>query len=263
MNRTVPSILIILSMSISANAGAAIIAQDNAADPAYADGWRDDNFGFRNGGFGFEPWDLGLSYPSEFSHFIDRGPLPGNGLGAPAFGMASDNYGYFESDIWRGFAPLTIGTSFEMDFGGAVLADNSAMASVSVTFWDRQETLWYGIFSLGVTLGEFNNHWAVSNPIPFGAAIDTGIPTAEPFHMSAAVTAAGAIELVLSPIDGGPALFSQSYGGEIDMLWIELWEGSTFFFNDLQISVVPEPSSAVLGCLAAFFCWCIRPMAHR
>src|SRR5262249_57919255 len=64
-------------------------AFDDASDPVYVDGWQSGD----NGGTGFGPWDLLFSgEPATLFHspqFIDLQPLPGNSLGAPAFGLTT------------------------------------------------------------------------------------------------------------------------------------------------------------------------------
>jgi hypothetical protein len=85
------------------------IASDNAADPAYADGWSEGD----DGGTGFEPWTGGM-YAFPFEIDVDD-PEPDNNLGAPAFRYGNGAGGGY----WaiRPFTdPLQEGQSFKMDF---------------------------------------------------------------------------------------------------------------------------------------------------
>lgn len=88
---------------------AAIVAQDTAADPAYADGWTLDD----NGGTGFLPWSGAGNYgggPMD----IDLGPDALNDLGSPAFRTGPGFQGFL---VRRQFQnPLQVGQSFSIDF---------------------------------------------------------------------------------------------------------------------------------------------------
>src|SRR5215213_8892581 len=73
--------------SVSNVAFAITVASDNASNPAYSDGWQAGD----NGGTGFGAWTFGFSgLRSDLlydAQFIDRGPLPGDHLGAPTFAL--------------------------------------------------------------------------------------------------------------------------------------------------------------------------------
>ena len=95
----------------------AVLAFDDASQPAYSNGWQAGD----NGGTGFGPWTLtysgntnGLLYPPQF---IDTAPpLPGNSLGAPAFALTTgDRNNQFEtSEVRRTFVtPIAVGQTFQ------------------------------------------------------------------------------------------------------------------------------------------------------
>ena len=139
-NNVAYALAILLFGLFSRSANAAVLASDNASDPAYAnpgDGsgaWRgaypdadqsgQADPGTDNGGTGFGIWSFSGGYHVEdvpygkLNHFIDGVDFPTtpfNNLGAPAFGLGNVDYGGFfiTATASRPFnAPLAVGQTF-------------------------------------------------------------------------------------------------------------------------------------------------------
>lgn len=245
MNHIIRLSILAALLANSLSAHAAIIAYDSASDPAYADGWTDGD----NGGYGFQPWRLS-DFPEGF--FIDSGPLAGNSLGAPAFGM-HDPFEYISSAS-RGFVPLAAGSRFRVNIDGAGFTPGDPARRVSeVVFWDsvsklERLILWRDPVNCG-------GNWTIRAGNSF---VDTSIAIEHPFQLSLTVTEAGAYDLELAPISGGAPLFSQSGAlPVVDGITFLVYDEGAYssgataklFFNDLQISSIPEPATLALGAL--------------
>ena len=117
---------------------AAVKAQDNASNAAYAadvDGAWD---AADNGGSGFLPWDFSGGFTTfggpygERNHFIDGVDFPSayNDLGAPTFGLGQDPVGYSGStaNAIRPFAqPMAVGDKFSVDIDTPAEFDDYTM----------------------------------------------------------------------------------------------------------------------------------------
>jgi len=98
---------------------AQVIAFDDAADPAYADGWDEGD----NGGFGFQPWTGGI-YGNPIA--IDSAPEADNNLGAPAFQLGTGGQGYWAIRPFG--SPMQVGQTFKMDIDPFAFPTDAAAA---------------------------------------------------------------------------------------------------------------------------------------
>jgi hypothetical protein len=199
--------LLLVTLNIIAYPGlAATLAADDASQAAYADGWQSGD----NGGSGFGPWTLEYSglLPGLFHapQFIDRAPLSGNSLGGPAFALTTGDRDFFSdtSEAQRTFsAPLGIGHIFSMDIDGSALDPAATRFSsgntVQLFGTDGQER-----FGLYTNNGFLSDNWIVTDDI------STAIPAAMSFHMDFTLATANTYNLTLSPIGGGPPLFTRT-----------------------------------------------------
>jgi hypothetical protein len=226
--------------AVGNSAPAVTIAADDASQSAYADGWQSGD----NGGSGFGPWALDYSglLPGLFHapQFIDRLPLSGNSLGAPAFGLTTGNRDLFSdtSEARRSFsAPLGIGQTVSVDIDGSALDPAARKFSSGNTFQlfgtNGQER--FGLYTNNGFLGD---NWVVTGDI------NTGIPAAASFHMDFTLATANTYNLSLLPIGGGSPLFVQT--GRV------LTGITNTGINSLRISAYSTGSSA-LGDKELFF----------
>jgi hypothetical protein len=192
--------------AVGNSAPAVTIAADDASQPAYADGWQTGDIG----GSGFGPWALNYSglLPGLFHapQFIDRAPLSGNSLGAPAFALTTGERDFFSdtSEAVRTFSsPLGIGQTFSMDIDGSALDPAATRFSsgntVQLFGTDGKER-----FGLYTNNGFLSDNWVVTGDV------STGIPAATLFHMDFTLATADTYNLTLSPIGGGAPLFTRS-----------------------------------------------------
>src|SRR4051794_12079404 len=187
-------------------ASASVVASDNASNASYTDGWQTGD----NGGIGFGPWTLsfsgsgsGLLYPSQF---IDRTPLPGNSLGAPAFALTTgDQRSAFEtSEVRRPLVvPLAVGQTLTVNINGSALDPHAPSFSIGNTF-DLLAANGSERFSLFTNNDYHGNRWTVTGDL------DTGIAAGSSFRIDFTLTSANSYNLVLSPVAGGAALFTQT-----------------------------------------------------
>src|SRR4051812_21258524 len=91
IKRTPPQIYLsaLLAMGCARLASAITVASDDASQAPYANGWQAGD----NGGIGFGAWTFSFSgnRPDLLfdPQFVDRGPLPGDHLGAPTFALTT------------------------------------------------------------------------------------------------------------------------------------------------------------------------------
>jgi hypothetical protein len=236
---------------VADTACASVVASDNASNVAYTDGWQTGD----NGGTGFGPWTLsfsgsgsGLLYPPQF---IDRTPLPGNSLGAPAFALTTgDQRSAFEtSEVRRPLlAPLAVGQTLTANINGSALDAHAPSFTIGNTF-DLLAANGSERFSLFTNNDYHSGRWTVTGDL------DTGIAPGSSFRIDFTLTSANSYNLVLSPVAGGAALFTQSgatlagtAGASIATLRItDYGTGSSsdgskeYFFDDLIITVPGIP----------------------
>jgi hypothetical protein len=185
----------------------AVLAFDDASQPAYSNGWQAGD----NGGTGFGPWTLtysgntnGLLYPPQF---IDTAPpLPGNSLGAPAFALTTgDRNNQFEtSEVRRTFVtPIAGGQTFSADVNGSALDPGAPAFTIGNTF-DLLGTNGSERFSLFTNNEYHGGRWTATGDA------DTGIAPGSPFHIDFTLLTANTYNLVLSPVGGGTPFFTQS-----------------------------------------------------
>ena len=193
--------LIILPVPISRGA---LVAFDNASQPAYSNGWQSGD----NGGTGFGGWTLaysgntnGLLYPPQF---IDTAPpLSGNSLGSPAFGLTTgDRRNQFEtSEARRTFvSPLAVGQTFSADINGSALNSDAPAFTIGNEI-ELLGTNGSERFSLFTNNEYHDGRWTATGDE------DTGIAPGNAFHIDFTLLSADSYKLVLSPVGGGGALF--------------------------------------------------------
>jgi hypothetical protein len=241
--------LVCAALSAVAHSAVAVtIATDDASQPAYSDGWQPGD----NGGSGFGPWQLdysgvptGLFYNPQF---IDRVPLSGNTLGAPAFGLTTSARELFK-DTSEGRRPFSValgaGQTFSLDIDGSFLEPSAIPFSAGNTIQlfgsDGEER--FGLYTSNRFLG---NKWIATGDV------STLIPAEAAFHVDFTLATANTYNLVLSPIAGGQPLFTQTgaaltgtAGVGITSLRISNYgTGSSstganeLFFNNLMVTAV-------------------------
>jgi hypothetical protein len=185
---------------------AALVASDQATNSAYSNGWQAGD----NGGSGFGPWAFSFSGdPARLVHnpqFIDRGPLLGNTLGAPAFALStSDRSRNFDtSEVTRSFTvPLQVGHTFGIDVDGSALDAGASAFTIGNTIQlfgtDGQER--FGLF----TNNQYNsNNWTTAGEV------NTGIPAASSFHVNFKLVSTNSYDLTILPVGGSTPLFTQT-----------------------------------------------------
>ena len=232
-------------------ASASVVASDNASNVSYTDGWQTGD----NGGIGFGPWTLsfsgsgsGLLYSPQF---IDRIPLPGNSLGAPAFALTTgDQRSAFEtSEVRRPLlVPLAVGQTLTANINGSALDPHAPSFTIGNTF-DLLTASGSERFSLFTNNDYHSGRWTVTGDL------DTGIAAGSSFHIDFTLTSANSYNLVLSPVAGGAALFTQTgatlagtVSASIATLRItDYGTGSSsdgskeYFFDDLMITTPGIP----------------------
>jgi hypothetical protein len=225
---------------------AVTLGYDNASQAVYTDGWQPTD----NGGAGFSAWTFAYSgVTSTLLHpaqFIDNGPLVGNTLGAPAFGLTtSDRANQTDtSEVRRSFgSPLVAGQTLSLDVDGSALNTSAQIFSIGNTL-DLYGTNGSKRFSLFTNNGYHNSNWTATGNL------DTGIPADSAFHIDFTLATADSYDLVLSPIGGGAPLFSRlgvplegTTGVAISRLRLSTYgtgssfDGSKeFFFNNLALA---------------------------
>lgn len=184
-------------------ASAAIVASDNASNSAYSDGWQTGD----NGGTGFGPWALsysGNSLPSP-PQFIDRAPLASNSLGAPSFALTTgdQNNAFETSEALRSFLiPFGVGQTLSANVDGSALS-NAPSYTIGNTF-DLLTANAKERFSLFTNNDYHSNRWTATGDL------DTGIAAGASFHIEFTLTGPNTYNLVLSPVNGGAALATQT-----------------------------------------------------
>src|SRR6476619_4499680 len=169
---------------VADTASASVVASDNASNASYTDGWQTGD----NGGIGFGPWTLsfsgsGLLYPPQF---IDRTPLSGNSLGAPAFALTTgDQRSAFEtSEVRRPLVvPLAVGQTLTANINGSALASNAPSYTIGNTF-DLLAANGSERFSLFTNNDYHSNRWTATGDF------DTGIAAGSSFHIEFTLSSA-------------------------------------------------------------------------
>jgi PEP-CTERM motif len=113
------------------NACGAVIASDNASDPAYADGWTNGD----NGGTGFGPWSGVGSYGPEPVMEIDSAPAESdNDLGSPAFRIGTGGIfgGYVVERTIQ--SPMQGGQKFTMDYDSYPITEAGMPRDILIKF---------------------------------------------------------------------------------------------------------------------------------
>ncbi len=235
-------------------------ASDSAGNAPYADGWDAGD----NGGTGFGSWAFSFSGDATLLNpiysmdpsFIDGvglGPLAGNSLGAPAFGLTTSNRPFFFDTLEATRtinSPLAIGQTFSVDIDGSALIPAAPFDGLGNVFalhgTDNVER--FGMFTFA---GSNANNWIATGG-------NTAIPAASSFNLAFTLTGLNSYSLALTPVGGGAPLYAESgaLGGTagvgIGSIRIADYgtgssaDGSREMFLD-NFSIVPEPTSLVLS----------------
>lgn len=232
-------------------------ATDNASNSPYADGWDNGD----NGGTGFEMWalsstadtnELNAIYGND-PHFIDGvgvGPLPGNLLGPPAFGLTNSN----ELDDLVAAArlfdlPLEVGQSLYVEIDGSALEGDLGIGNLVELIGTDGATR----FEVGTANGEFGNNWSYN-------ASDTLVAAEDMFTLMFTLKANDRFDLSMTDSGGsGFGVFNGQLSGTAGAA-INQVRFSTFgtgsssdgaremFINNLRITgnTIPEPASGLL-----------------
>lgn len=262
---------LIILFGLATAAEAAVVAADNASDPAYAsqpDGaWKGVNPGdgenppgMDSGGTGFDVWDFseGFHVPSKsaygpLNHFIDGVDFSAsefNDLGAPAFALANTDVPdkFVTTNATRPFSmPMNVGDTFSVDFDSPAVYEArtpSDFPFVIISFRDvSDETTFLIEAGSSLGFGEFNWRYDDANQDGF----DTGIPptaTSDGSSLNLSLTSESTAELMIDGqtfgielIAGVPAavrftLFANTSGDGMGNPTGQ----REFFFNNLLIS---------------------------
>ncbi len=251
-------------------------AHDDASQSAYADGWDDGD----NGGVGFGPWSLLFDGDSsalnpiysEDPHFIDGvnvGPLGANLLGAPAFGLTTDNSVATSVEATRAFAePIKVGQTFRVDIDSSGLEGSPRIGNL----FELIGTDGIPRYSLRTSLGSADDGWTQNGTpivIDAGETLRVSITLISPDTFSGSVVSTsqnvGTFTLDSSLI-GTPGVAIGS------LRFLSSGTGSSpdgareLFFNNLELTradVIPEPMSVGLLAIATVAAACGRPMRVR
>jgi hypothetical protein len=201
------ALLLLFASPVGGSTSAAVVAADDASQEAYSDGWQTGD----NGGTGFGSWTFlysgvhtGLLHDPRF---IDRAPLSGNSLGAPAFALTTSDRDFFSdtSEVLRTFiAPIAVGQTFSMDVDGSALNPSARAFTTGNTiqlFGPGGQNERFGLFTNNRYL---NDTWVATGDV------STGIPAANAFHLAFTVVTPDTYNLTLSPIGGGTPFFTQT-----------------------------------------------------
>lgn len=154
-------LVIVGVMAFASDLKAAVVAQDNASDVAYADGWQEGD----NGGTGFMPWIGPGSYGPEPVMEIDTSPAEtDNDLGAPAFRIGTGGiFGGYQ--IERPFAnPMQAGDSFSLDYDSYPITGAGAPRDILIRFGSQDgERLAFYAWYYNDGASQFgNDFWGVN-----------------------------------------------------------------------------------------------------
>ncbi len=268
--------VLLATVLVQPAAARASTAHDDASQSAYADGWDDGD----NGGVGFGPWSLSFDGDSsalnpiyaDDPHFIDGvgvGPLGANLLGAPAFGLTTDNSVATSVEATRAFAePIKVGQRFSVDIDSSGLEGSPRIGNL----FELIGTDGIPRYSLRTSLGSANNQWTQNGTpivIDAGETLRVSITLTSPDTFSGSVDSSsqnvGTFTLN-SPLVGTPGVAIGS------LRFLSSGTGSSpdgareLFFDNLELTradVIPEPMSVGLLAIAAVTAACSRPMRVR
>ena len=269
------TIAALFTVSVTLPAFAANYAYDNASAHAYDDGWQNGD----NGGYGWGAWTLSGS--GTHGHFIGTSTQNGNGsddgtvggvasdsdinttLGpdpdqsgdpdpnstsARAWGMYANNGSV--ANAYRSFTggALSVGQTVAIDFDNGYL-DNSYSVGVGLLNASGN-TLWEVFFTGGQSNYRYQDGSGFNNTtISYG---DEGVA------LDFTLTSSSGYQMTLTRLDGTTQTITGSLISNADQAisQVRLFNAGAgsgtskdAFFN--SISIVPEPSAALLGSLGA------------
>ncbi|MGI9429794.1 MAG: hypothetical protein ACR2NM_14120 [Bythopirellula sp.] len=260
MKTRLRSLLTLVIVLQGATALQASSSHDDASQVAYADGWDDGD----NGGIGFGPWTLSFDgdpnalnpiYNSD-PHFIDGvgvGPLGANLLGAPAFGLTTDNSVSATAQASREFSEsLKVGQVFSVDIDGSALEGNSRIGNLFELVGDD------GIarYTLRTSLGSADDNWTIngsSTPIDASDALRVSVRLISPDTFSGSVTS------LTQPVGNfsiGSPLVGTAGAAITSLRFSTFGTGSSadgareLLFDNIELTradIIPEPSTWLLA----------------
>jgi hypothetical protein len=221
-------------IAVSSGAFAATLANDNAGDAAYSDGWVTGD----NGGSGFGSWTLTSTPAGGFAGSYVGGTAAGN----PAFGIFSGNNAAATFTAFRPFSggALTSGQGFNVTLGNTVTINGQ----IGLSLMDGGTARWTLKFVSGGTDWQLNDGggdfgagqaYAANTPLSFSFTYNGGSSYSYTFGTGSGnnFTASADISNI-----NGVQFFSVNQG-----------PNQNLGFNNLE--VVPEPSTYALLALGA------------
>lgn len=247
----IKSFAIFASLFVVGAAQAVIVAQDNAADVAYDNGWQVGD----NGGFGFQGWGLGGSVNlsgrfiggSQFNANND-GPQNINTAGR-AFGLWANGGG--SSSASRQFSVATqVGNRYRFDFDNGWIANGSVVsAGFRNRFGQEVGTLVFVGGNSSGTYSVWNGSQLISTSIGF---------TGRGLSYELLITSSSTFAATITAKDGsGSQMVSGTFSDQLETFLVtngNAGAGSNhdLFVNSLEIEAVPEPATMlILGAGAA------------
>lgn len=216
---------------VVSSASAASVAFDSASDGAYSLGWNNGD----NGGSGFGAWTL--SSTGNGGRY-----LGGTGQGNPSFGLFSGVSG--TSAAARSFngGPLTVGQTFSVDLGHTATISTGNEIGISLTAGGS------AVFTLKFVGGQAN--WLLNDG---GSDFGSDQAYAANTSISFSFTYEGGDDYSYSFGTGSGSNFtaSNTISGIDGFTIFNNNQGNNENFGVNNLSVVPEPSVALLGAIGA------------
>lgn len=249
----IKSLAIIASIFVVGAAQAVIVAQDNAADVVYDNGWQAGD----NGGFGFNAWTLNVSTSNtnNAGHFIGGSQFNANNEGPENINTSGEAFGMYAnssnaSSAFRTFAVTTlVGNKYRFELDNGWINNGSA---VLAGFYSGATAVGGVEFIGGNSLGVYNIKDGATNT-------NTTIGfTGKGLTYELEITGATTYTSTLKKKDGsGIYVHNGTFGGSIDNFRFyntNAGNGGNHdaFVNSLEIDAVPEPATMlILGAGAA------------
>jgi hypothetical protein len=226
----------VASVVLSSGAFAATLANDNATNVAYSDGWITGD----NGGVGFGPWAITAN--GSGSGGFAGSYVGGTGLGNPTFGIYSGNNAAATVTAYRPFTGggLTVGQSFNVDLGNTA----TIVGQIGLTLMSGSTARWTLKFVGG------GANWLLNDG---GSDFSAGQAYAPNTPLSFSLTYGGGSTYSYSFGTGSGNNFTASADisnlDGVQFFSVDQGDNQNMGFNNLQ--VVPEPSTYALLALSA------------